>query len=77
MNLTTIPENFYMWDFIICTLPLFHFYSALLSFFWNVFLKNGLWSSCLGAAEMNTTRNHEAVGWIPGLAQWVKDLALL
>ena len=24
----------------------------------------------------NLTRNHEAVGLIPGLAQWVKDLAL-
>ena len=24
---------------------------------------------------MNPTRNHEVVGFIPGLAQWVKDLA--
>ena len=24
----------------------------------------------------NPTRNHEGVGLIPGLAQWVKDLAL-
>jgi len=26
---------------------------------------------------MNPTRNHEVVGSIPDLAQWVKDLALL
>ena len=30
-----------------------------------------------GAAEMNPTRNHDVLGCIPGLAQWVKDLALL
>ena len=24
----------------------------------------------------NLTRNHEVVGLVPGLAQWVKDLAL-
>ena len=34
------------------------------------------WSSHYGAAEMNQTRNHEVVGVIPGLAQWVKDPAL-
>ena len=29
-----------------------------------------------GAAEMNLTRNHEVVGSIRGLSQWVEDLAL-
>ena len=28
------------------------------------------------AVEMNPTRKHEVVVLIPGLAQWVKDLAL-
>ena len=37
--------------------------------------KNG--SSHGGTAEMNPTRNHEVANSIPGLTQWVKDLALL
>ena len=33
-------------------------------------------SSRRGPVETNPTRNHEVVGLIPGLDQWVKDLAL-
>ena len=33
-------------------------------------------SSCRGTVETNPTRNHEVEGSIPGLTQWVKDLAL-
>ena len=40
-------------------------------------LKLNLGSSYGGAAETNLTRNHEVASLIPGLAQWVKDLALL
>ena len=39
--------------------------------------KKKKWSSPHGAAEKCPTRNHEVVGSIPGLTQWVKDPVLL
>ena len=36
-----------------------------------------LWSSYCGSMVMNAASIHEDAGLTPGLAQWVKDLALL
>ena len=34
------------------------------------------WSSCCGSVVMNLTSTHEDASLIPGLTQWVRDLAL-
>ena len=42
----------------------------------TAFINRDSGSSHHGTEETNPTRNHEVVGLIPGLAQWVKDLVL-
>ena len=42
----------------------------------KIFKETIAWSSCRGTVVTNPTRNHEVVGSIPVLAQWVKDLVL-
>ena len=51
--------------------------SALYRKLESLIYKNTYGISRCGAEEMNPTRNYESAGFTPGLAQWVKDLALL
>ena len=43
-------------------------------FYFLLWLRN--WNSLHGLAEMNLASNHEDEDSVPGLTQWVKDLAL-
>ena len=59
---------------LLLQLALFHsFYGWIIFHFRDI----PHWSSCCDTAEMNRTRIHEDAGWIPGLAQWIRELSLL
>ena len=39
-------------------------------------VKKASWAYCCGSAEVDPTSTLEDEGSVPGLAQWVRDLAL-
>ena len=50
-------------------------YSGALSHSSTFFFSKKIWSSYCGLVVMNPANIHEDADSIPGLAQWVKDLA--
>ena len=66
LPLSEVPQNFRP--------KLDHRSSTLLHI--SSFQSREVWNSRRGAVEMNPTRNDEVAGSIPGLPQWVGDLAL-
>ena len=56
-------------------LLIFHIYIASLQT--ASVLKSTLGVPIMAQSVTNPTRNHEVAGSVPGLARWVKDLALL
>ena len=72
------PLNFFFQKFFFVLVPTIEVPVSPLCGLIKGFIKmEKFGSSCPGAAETNLTKNHEVEGSIPGLAQWVKDLALL
>ena len=51
--------------------------SGLAVWVWKTTKEKQIQSPCFGSVEMNLTSIREDTGWIPGLNQWVKDLALM
>ena len=58
-------------------LAIFFFLYTVKETYSSLKLKGIITNSCHGAVETNPTRNNEVAGSIPGLIQWVKDMALL
>ena len=70
----TIPRNFLsLFIFALLSRNLSILLILVMIFF---FFKRSVQSSHCGSAEMNLTSLHKDVGSIPGLAQWIGDLAL-
>ena len=78
-------QHIFLHPFIFCLCVSLNLNGSLVNNMWLelVFLNPfshqncySFWSSHCGSAETNPTRIHEDVGSIPGLDQWIKDLAL-
>ena len=70
---TYVQSQLYCSKPLIFSIDYFQFYWRYCGF--SVLNHKGIWSSHRGSEETNLTGSHEDADLIPGLAQWVQDLA--